>query len=405
MASKSRAAPRSSSASKPVKLGRLLRRVRKPVEVEADQLYREIGIFSHGKGIFYKEERTGGSLGNKRVYWIEPGCFVANIVFAWEQAIAKTTSAEKGMIASHRFPMYKPVEGKLDLDYLVYFFRMPRAKYLLGLASPGGAGRNKTLGQQAFLDLEIPLPPFAEQRKIADILSTWDEAIVLTEQLIEAKQRRKKALMQQLLTGKRRFKEFKGREWQELRLEDVCESIVSGGTPSTHIEEYWSGTIPWITGADFSEMRVSQVRRYITEEAIANSSAKVVNQGDLLLVSRTGVGKMAVAPFDVAVSQDITGITPKARLADASFLLNILEWTLPELARYTQGTSINGITRRDLVRHRVSLPSLAEQHRIAAVLRACDREIELLAHKRDALQRQRKGLMQQLLTGRVRVKV
>jgi type I restriction enzyme S subunit len=388
-----------------VPLSNLLRRVRKPVEVEADKLYREIGILSHGKGIFHKEERTGASLGNKSVFWVEPDCFVVNIVFAWEQAIAKTTNAEKGMIASHRFPMYKPKAGTLDLDFLISFFNTPQGKYLLGLASPGGAGRNKTLGQQAFLDLSIPLPAFPEQCKITDILNTVDQAIALTEWRIEAARQRKKGLMQRLLTGRVRFPEFEGEEWQEFKLGDACESIVSGGTPSTQIEEYWSGTIPWITGADFSEMRVSQVRRYITEEAVANSSTTIINQGDLLLVSRTGVGKIAIAPFDVAISQDITGITPKERLVDTSFLLNILAWTLPQLARYNQGTSINGVTRRDLVRHRVPLPSLLEQRRIAVVFQACDREIELLTKKRNALQRQKKGLTQRLLTGQVRVKV
>ena len=123
-----------------VPLRKLLRRVKRPVEVEANKLYREIGIFSHGKGIFHKEERTGASLGNKSVYWIEPNCFVANIVFAWEQAIAKTTDAEEGMIASHRFPMYKPKAGTLDLDFLVSFFKTPQGKYLLGLASVEAVG-------------------------------------------------------------------------------------------------------------------------------------------------------------------------------------------------------------------------------------------------------------------------
>lgn len=148
------------SAWKTAPLRDLLQRVRKLVKVEADKEYQEIGIRSHGKGIFYKGKRTGVSLGNKSVFWVEPNCFVVNIVFAWEQAVAKTITAEQGMIASHRFPMYKPKDGVLDLDFLVYYFKSPRGTYLLGLASPGGAGRNKTLGQEEFLNLSIPLPPF-----------------------------------------------------------------------------------------------------------------------------------------------------------------------------------------------------------------------------------------------------
>ena len=98
-----------------VPFAEILTRVRNPVSVNNDTSYREIGIRSHGKGIFYKNPKTGEELGNKSVFWIEPECFVVNIVFAWEQAVAKTTIQEKGMIASHRFPMYKPKSSHLSL--------------------------------------------------------------------------------------------------------------------------------------------------------------------------------------------------------------------------------------------------------------------------------------------------
>lgn len=168
--------------------------------------YQEIGIRSHAKGIFYKEPVTGKSLGNKSVFWIEPDCFVVNIVFAWEQAIAKTTEAERGMIASHRFPMYKSKEGVLDLDYLLYFFKSSKGKYLLELASPGGAGRNKTLGQAEFLKLKIPVPPIEEQKEIVRLLSAADKEIELQKLKIDAIKQQKKGMMQQLLTGRKRLK-------------------------------------------------------------------------------------------------------------------------------------------------------------------------------------------------------
>ena len=98
-----------------------LERVERPVDVQADALYTQIGIRSHGKGLFHKEPVTGESLGNKAVYWIEPDCFILNIVFAWEQAIGKTTQAEVGMIGSHRIPMYCPIDRKVDIDYLISY--------------------------------------------------------------------------------------------------------------------------------------------------------------------------------------------------------------------------------------------------------------------------------------------
>lgn len=196
-----------STSSKSIKsVSEVVTKIRNGFTPKPDVLYQEIGIRSHAKGIFHKEPVTGKSLGNKSVFWIEPDCFVVNIVFAWEQAVAKTTEAEVGMIASHRFPMYKPKEGILDLDYLLYFFKSAKGKNLLELASPGGAGRNKTLGQSEFLKLKIPVPSIEEQKKIVRLLNAADKEIELQKKKIEAIKLQKKGLMQQLLTGKKRLK-------------------------------------------------------------------------------------------------------------------------------------------------------------------------------------------------------
>lgn len=187
-------------------LSSVLEQVKKPIKPEKDILYKQLGIRSHTKGIFYKESVTGQSLGNKSVFAIEPDCFILNIVFAWEHAIAKTSIAELDMIVSHRFPMYKPLPTKLDLDYLLFFFKSKKGKDLLGLASPGGAGRNKTLGQKEFLKLKIPIPSIKEQKAIAIFLETYDSEIKLHLQKLQTLQLQKKGLMQQLLTGKIRVK-------------------------------------------------------------------------------------------------------------------------------------------------------------------------------------------------------
>ena len=189
-------------------LGECISRVEKPVEVKPNELYTQIGIRSHGKGLFYKEPVTGAELGNKAVFWIEPDCFIVNIVFAWEQAIGKTTQAEVGMIGSHRFPMYRPINDAVDIDYLIYYFLTKRGTDILEAASPGGAGRNKTLGQDRFLKSKIVLPPFKEQQKIAAILTAQNKIIKLKENLLTEKQRQKKYLMQQLLTGTKRLPGF-----------------------------------------------------------------------------------------------------------------------------------------------------------------------------------------------------
>lgn len=158
----------------------------------------ELSVRSHGKGIFHKDEVTGKELGNKRVFWVEPNCFVVNIVFAWERAVAKTTDNENGMIASHRFPMYRPKVGIVDLDYITRFFTTNTGKAILEMASPGGAGRNKTLGQKEFANSKIWLPSYEEQRKIGRLIDEIDNAITLHQRKCDELKTYKKGLLQKI---------------------------------------------------------------------------------------------------------------------------------------------------------------------------------------------------------------
>ena len=162
----------------------VLQRVSIPVNVEENKLYYQIGIRSHSKGIFHKEAETGKQIGNKRIFWIEPNCMILNIVFAWEQAVAKTSEKEVGMVASHRFPMYKVLNN--SLDYIVDFFKTEKGKQLLQMASPGGAGRNKTLNQDFFLNSKIYLPSLNEQLKTSNLIDLIEDRIETQSKIINS---------------------------------------------------------------------------------------------------------------------------------------------------------------------------------------------------------------------------
>ena len=145
------------------KIRRLIRRVRRPIVVRPDMEYQEIGIRSWGKGIFHKDSVRGALLGEKSVFRTEPGDFVLNIVFAWEGAVAVVSRHEKGMIASHRFPTFRPFHY-IDLDYLLMVMQSDQGRRLMEVNSPGAAGRNKTLRIGQFLEEELPLPNLEVQR-------------------------------------------------------------------------------------------------------------------------------------------------------------------------------------------------------------------------------------------------
>jgi restriction endonuclease S subunit len=184
-----------------VPLSQVLEKVADSVIPSASAMYREIGVRSHGKGIFHKDPVSGESLGNKRVYRVVPGCLTFNIVFAWERAVAITTDREDGMIASHRFPMFRPKPGRLLAEYALLYVLSKKGAEALELASPGGAGRNRTLSQTGFLKNLIPLPSIDEQRRIVTFVQTADREIELLWKQLDAFRQQKKGLMQKLLSG------------------------------------------------------------------------------------------------------------------------------------------------------------------------------------------------------------
>jgi type I restriction enzyme, S subunit len=149
------------------RIGAIMHLERRVVQVDPSHDYQEIGIRSFGRGIFHKEPTSGVRLGSKRVFWIEPGDLLLNNVFAWEGAIAVADEKQRGLIGSHRFMTYVVDRDRTCAHYLLYYFLSDVGLEAIRGASPGSAGRNRTLGIEAFESLEIPLPPIAMQREIA----------------------------------------------------------------------------------------------------------------------------------------------------------------------------------------------------------------------------------------------
>lgn len=156
-----------------VRVGEVLALQRRPVAVDPMAEYDEIGIRSFGKGIFHKEPVSGTTLGNKRVFEIHPRDLVLSNVFAWEGAIAVASENDAGRIGSHRFMTYAPIEDRIDTSWAAWFLVSEDGLELIRKASPGSAGRNRTLAIERFEALEIPLPTIDKQRRTAAKLDRW----------------------------------------------------------------------------------------------------------------------------------------------------------------------------------------------------------------------------------------
>ena len=251
--------------------------------------------------------------------------------------------------------------------------------------------------------IPVLIPPFPEQRRIAEILGTWDKDIALVEQRIEAARQRKKGLMQRLLTGRVRFREFEGEEWREAQLGEFFQEFTKRNRDNEDLTVLSCSTIHGI---------VPQTQVFSRRIASENTERyKVVEHGDLvydpMLLWDASIGFLEAVERGVVSPAYSTFKFRKENGVREYFKYLIKMHYLTEHYKFiSQGTNVR---RRKapieaFLKLKVKVPStMAEQRRIAAVLQTCDREIELLQQKRDALQRQKKGLMQHLLTGRVRV--
>lgn len=264
------------------------------------------------------------------------------------------------------------------------------------------------LTQDKLLKIPIKTPPLPEQFKIAKILSVWDKAISTTERLIKNSKQQKKALMQQLLTGKKRLLDesgepFKG-EWEVVTIGSTSKCF-SGGTPSRSKEEYYGGDIPWITSGKLNDRFVSSVNEYISELGLNNSSAKVVKNGSLLIAMYGATaGKVAINKLNGAtVNQAVLALEPNEKFHDL-FLFYLFEVEMVKALKLVQGGQPNlsaAIIKGIKIKH----PLLTEQRRIAAILTNTDKEVELLEQQLADFKQEKKALMQQLLTGKRRVKI
>lgn len=275
---------------------------------------------------------------------------------------------------------------------------------------PGGT-KQANLSAKQVGDIPILLPPLPEQQKIAKILSTWDKALATTERLIATSQQQKKALMQQLLTGKKRLVNpdtemvFEG-DWERHSLSDlvhVDKKSLGKKTPDDFEFKYISlsdvatGTI----GVNL------EIHKYATAPSRAR---RVLQNGDILLSTvrpnLKGFAKISEKHADCIASTGFSVLTPKKRVSgDYIYQYIFSSHVTGQIDSLVVGSNYPAINSSDVASLKVYCPTYEEQQKIASVLTAADKEIELLEAKLAHLKDEKKALMQQLLTGKRRVKV
>jgi type I restriction enzyme S subunit len=290
--------------------------------------------------------------------------------------------------------------GQVDADFLLQSLTYNGPRILATCQKAGTTVESIEFGWLKAFELPHPSSQ-AEQRAIAAALADVDGLITALDRLIAKKRAIKQATMQQLLTGKTRLPGFGG-EWETKRLGEVLEKVVGGGTPSRSNPNFWGGDIPWVTVKDFVTFHPHRTQESITKEGLSKSASNLIPSGTLITSTRMALGKAVIYEVDVSINQDLKALFTRQNVS-VQYLYYWFEYHASTLEEMGSGSTVKGLALNDLKSIEFMLADFAEQRAIAAVLSDMDAEIAALAQRRDKTQAIKQGMMQQLLTGRVRL--
>ena len=250
-------------------------------------------------------------------------------------------------------------------------------------------------------NIEVALPDYTQQVAVAKALSDIDSLLSSIQKLIEKKKAIKQGAMQELLTGKKRLPGFSGK-WTNTTLGRCFSKIVGGGTPSRAISEFWNGEIPWATVKDFATFNPYKTQEYISEAGLNHSSTHLIPKGTLITSTRMGIGKIVIYYVDVAINQDLKALFVSDDVSK-EYIYHLFGMVGKIIESLGNGSTVKGIRIEQLKNLSIVLPKKNEQQAIAQVLSDMDSEIEQLEKKLAKYQQIKQGMMQELLTGRIRL--
>jgi type I restriction enzyme, S subunit len=308
--------------------------------------------------------------------------------------IGRTGMLTKEATINQALTAIRPDQSRLSSRFLLSYLNF-RVQYWKSVASSSRKDPNIT-GRDVRV-FPIALPPLREQEAAGEALQDIEDQILMLDELIDKKTEIKQAAMQELLTGKRRLPGFVG-EWEARKLGEI--SIISmGRTPSRTNQEYWGRGHTWLSIADLKSKIVTDSKEEITDSAASTMS--IIPKGTLLMSFKLSIGRLCFAGRDLFTNEAICSFNTLD--ASGEFLYYVLGRT--DFSLYGK-QAVKGYTlnKESLQTVEVRLPAREEQDAIASVLSSIDDEILILEERREKALTIKQGMLQQLLTGKIRLK-
>ena len=345
-------------------------------------------------------------LGSEALYrrWMTRGDMeVGDVLITTEAPLGNVAAVpdDKRYILSQRVVLIRPKREQFDKKYFLKVLQGPEFQALLVENATGSTALG--IQRRRLEKLTVAMPPLLEQRRIGNALQSIDDLIDSLQHLITKKQAIKQGIMQELLTGRTRLPGFNC-PWSTVELGDLTE-VVSGGTPSSSVQAYWDGGIPWATPTDItneSGRYLSRTERTISKGGLEHSAARLLPAGSLLLCTRATVGEVKIAAVPTATNQGFKSLVPNSGVSSAFLYYKVL--TLKDvLTSKGSGSTFLEVSKRDVAKLLLKMPDTSEQIAIATALTDADDEIDCLTVRLSKARDIKQGMMQELLTGRTRL--
>ena len=321
-----------------------------------------------------------------------------DVLFAHNATVGPTALLSTDLdyvILSTTATYYRCNPNKLNNSFLLYSLQSPLFVWQYQAIMSQSTRNQVPITAQRKLSIILP-PTLAEQEAIAEALSDADALIEGLESLIAKKRAIKQGAMQELITDKRRLPGFEG-EWVEKTIGDICR-IEMGRTPPRLIKSYWGSGYKWLSIADLNSKVITESKEEITK--LAASTMTIVPKGTLIMSFKLSLGRLGFAGCDLFTNEAICSFNNMSE--SAGFLYYVLGRT--DFSLYGK-QAVKGYTlnKESLNSIQIRLPSLDEQSAISAVLSDMDDEIAALEGKLTKARQVKQGMMQELLTGRIRL--
>ena len=321
-----------------------------------------------------------------------------DIVFSRVGSVDRSALVKKdedGWLFSGRLLRLRPRKDDVHSPYLNYFFHTKKFRHHMRSIAVGGI--MPSINTSLLSNVIVQFPPLPEQKAIASLLETWDTAIEKMEDLIATKEKHFKWLLKTLIGDEQNHP-----EWRKVILGEIG-VIHSGGTPSTRDKRNWNGDISWLTPSEvtkLSDKYINSTERRITQKGL--SSTTLLPENCLIVCTRATIGDCCINTVPMAINQGFKCIQPN-KLYSVTFLYYAFQLLRAKLVRLSCGNTFGEVSKKDFANILISVPSLLEQRNIAAFLNAAQRETTALKQLAEQYRRQKRGLMQKLLTGKLKI--